>query len=89
MLKRWPRFGAFDTELNRLRGEMDRVFRGNGSRFARPATCPAMNLWEDDALLWPANSLAQDAAVTAVQSRVREQLRIARELSGACNEVAI
>ena len=43
------------SEMNRLRGEMDRLFGGNGPRRFSTVDYPALNLWED------ANSLFLEA----------------------------
>jgi len=52
MLGRWEPFTQMEAEFNRLRDEMDRLFRrfgGNGNLWRRaPAEFPAVDIWEDD-----------------------------------------
>ena len=54
-LTRWNPFWEVQSEMNRLRNEMDRVFgrsNGNGRQLLAPTEYPALNLWEDDEQLY-------------------------------------
>ena len=52
MLGRWEPFTQMEAEFNRLRDEMDRLFRrfgGNGNLWRRtPVEFPAVDIWEDE-----------------------------------------
>ncbi len=52
MLGRWEPFTQMEAEFNRLREEMDRLFRrfgGNGNLWRRTAAeFPAVDIWEDE-----------------------------------------
>ena len=48
---RWAPLWEVQSEMNRLRNEMDRVFGRlgtSGSQLLSPTDYPAVNLWEDD-----------------------------------------
>jgi HSP20 family protein len=50
MTTRWNPLGEMQAEMNRLRNEMERLFRrgvANGRTLWAPAEHPAVNLWED------------------------------------------
>lgn len=54
-LARWNPLWEMQSEMNRLRGEMDRLFgRSNGGsrQLLSPTEYPALNLWEDDESLF-------------------------------------
>ncbi len=51
MLGRWEPFTQMEAEFNRLRDEMDRLFRrfgGNGNLWRRAVEFPAVDIWEDE-----------------------------------------
>jgi len=50
-LTRWNPLWEMQSEMNRLRNEMDRMFgrfNGGASQVLSPTEYPAVNLWEDD-----------------------------------------
>jgi HSP20 family protein len=48
-LTRWNPLWEMQSEMNRLRGEMDRLFgRSNGRQLLSPTEYPPLNLWEDE-----------------------------------------
>jgi HSP20 family protein len=52
---RWAPLWEVQSEMNRLRNEMDRVFGRlgtSGSQLLSPTDYPALNLWEDDEHLY-------------------------------------
>lgn len=52
---RWNPFAEVQSEVNRLRGEMDRLFGRFGTsarQLFSPTEYPALNIWEDDDFLY-------------------------------------